>query len=132
MQTSLLVAEIYGLVAIIAGLAMFFNTGAYMRMIEEYSKSYALIYLGGIFALTIGIVLIKYHNIWSSDWRVLITLIAWIAFIKGCILVVAPQVAMRMTEGFLKYPIALRVAGLSGIVFGGFLLAKASDDLLKF
>lgn len=51
----------------------------------------ALTYLTGFIAVTFGLLIIGYHNLWVADWRVLITIIGWLALIKGLIFIVLPK-----------------------------------------
>ncbi len=65
------------------------------KMIEEYENSSALTYLGGAMSLIIGMLLIEYHNIWVKDWTVVITIIGWVATLKGVLLLANPKFVLR-------------------------------------
>jgi len=58
--------------------------------------------------------LVGHHNIWVKDWRVLITLIGWIAVIKGVLLIAFPQL-ISLFKGWYKNT---RAWGILIIVLG--------------
>jgi hypothetical protein len=53
-QTSRVLARVIGPLLIIAAVGVLLNLGTYQHMIEEYSKSPSLCYLGGFAALLLG------------------------------------------------------------------------------
>ena len=36
-----------------------------------------------------------YHNVWTSDWSVAITIIGWLSFIEGLLHIVFPKAAQN-------------------------------------
>ena len=70
---------------------MIFNADTFRAMAQEFLKSYALIYLSGLLALTAGLAIVNTHNEWTADWRAAITLIGWLAVIGGVIRIVFPR-----------------------------------------
>jgi Kef-type K+ transport system membrane component KefB len=51
----------------------------------------SFIIFGGMMAIVIWALIIQYHNTWEGDWTVLVTLIGWIALIKGIFLLAFPK-----------------------------------------
>lgn len=49
--------------------------------------------LTAIVTLLLGTALILSHNVWVSDWRVIITVICWLVFTKGLFLLFLPEKA---------------------------------------
>ena len=43
-------------------------------------------------AIIIGVLIIENHNYWEKSWIVIITLIGWMAVIKGIILIAFPTI----------------------------------------
>ena len=91
MELSILVAKIMALAYISVGIGMLSGKLTYNKIIGGFEKSPGLTYLAGIFTLIIGVLLVEYHNIWVKNWTVLITIIGWVALIKGVMLVAFPQ-----------------------------------------
>ena len=83
MQTSRFLAKLIGPLLAVIGLALIFNSDAFRAMAEEFLKSYALIYIAGLLALTAGLAIVNTHNLWTPDWRVVITILGWLFVIGG-------------------------------------------------
>ncbi len=91
MQRSIFLAKLIGPLLAAIGVAMIFNADTLRAMAQEFLKSYALIYLSGLLALTAGLAIVNTHNEWTADWRAAITLIGWLAVIGGVIRIVFPR-----------------------------------------
>jgi uncharacterized protein YjeT (DUF2065 family) len=102
METSLLVAQIFGPIYVVIALGMMLNKGYYNNMIRDFMKNDALLYLGGIIALAIGLLIVQAHNYWVKDWTVLVTIIGWMAVLKGIWLLVFPDMAKKQTKAWMK------------------------------
>jgi len=72
------------------------------------SSNMALLYLSGLLATLIGIVIIHAHNAWTADWTVLITIVGWAALIKGVVIVACPDF-FRARLAFWSLPIINRI-----------------------
>jgi len=94
-DTSLLLARVWGIFIIIVCLGFFANRTLYKNIIEDFKKP-GLLYLSGFFTLIIGLLSVLYYNIWTADWRVIITLLGWIACLKGSIRILFPEFVIRM------------------------------------
>jgi hypothetical protein len=57
---------------------------------------------------------------WSKSWRVLVTIIGWLAVIKGAVLMLFPRV-MTLYVTFLSNT-TLTLSGIYAIVLGGLFL----------
>ena len=73
------------------GLAVLLNHAAFRTLAEQFLHSYALIFLAGVMTLVAGLALVLAHNLWVSDWRVIITILGWLGVIGGFVRVVLPQ-----------------------------------------
>lgn len=91
MELSILVAKLYAVVALLLGLGIFVNTNYYKETFSEMLESKIALFFAGVFAAIGGILLVTYHNIWESSWVVIITIIGWIALLKGITLLVFPK-----------------------------------------
>jgi hypothetical protein len=83
MQTSRFLAKLIGPLLVVIGLALLFNADAFRAMAGEFLKSYALIYLAGLLTLTAGLAIVNTHNVWTGDWRVVITILGWLFLLGG-------------------------------------------------
>lgn len=82
METSLFLAKALGLYMAIACFGLLVNQKARKDVIQAFTNE-SVIVLSGVIALIIGILIVISHNIWTYDWRVIITISGWAALLKG-------------------------------------------------
>ncbi|MBU0578030.1 hypothetical protein KJ742_04570 [Patescibacteria group bacterium] len=97
MDTSIFIAKILGLSYIVVGLGLLFSSGYYKKLYEDMMKNTGIMYLGGIMALIVGYLMVTYHNFWVKDWTVIITVLGWLALLKGFFLLVLPEQMVKLT-----------------------------------
>ncbi|NQT22823.1 MAG: hypothetical protein HQ579_05205 [Candidatus Omnitrophica bacterium] len=121
METSIFIARIFGLCYLILGVGLLFNRKVFQQVMGDFCKNMALVFLGGIFALVIGVVIILKHNIWVANWTVLITLIGWLGLIKGIWIIVFPNTVPKFMEAYQKNENLLIVHSVGALIFGAVL-----------
>lgn len=121
MDVSILLARIFGLVYVTVGLGILLNRTYYQKLFNDWWQNYAALYLGGFMALVAGLVIVTYHNIWVASWVVLVTVIGWLALIKGILLLVFPSAMLRFTQMLVSKPRFLPIEGIVALVIGLFL-----------
>ena len=123
MDLSTFVAQVLAVVYLSVGVGMLLDKAYYKKLFSEVFSDHLGMYLGGIMALVAGVALVSYHNVWSQDWTVLVTIIGWLALIKGVMLLAFPSVFMKQFKGFAKtkylHTMSFVVLAL-GLVFGYF------------
>ena len=82
METSLFLGKVIGWILVISALAAFSQRKNIGRILQDFSNNIGLTYFSGMMALIIGLLIVTSHNIWTSDWRVLITLVGWLSILK--------------------------------------------------
>ncbi len=118
MPTSIFLAKLIGPIAIAVGIGVLVNRDTYRKLSEEFLASYALIYLAGILTMTAGVAIVLNHNVWALEWRVIITLIGWLATLGGVMRIVFPQRVEHVGRWFLARPTALCVVAAVWIAIG--------------
>src|ERR1700712_981898 len=118
MQTSVFLARLIGPVMLVVGLAVFANQRAFRDMAEEFLASPTLLFLSGLLIMPAGLAIVLTHNIWTADWRVLITLLGWLNAIGGAVRLAAPDTVMRTGRAMLRRPYFVTVAGTIWIALG--------------
>lgn len=73
-----LLLPVFALVAISA----FINPKRFKNIAKEFAASPALGYIASFLNLMGGSAVILYHNMWSQDRSVIITILGWLAAIK--------------------------------------------------
>jgi len=124
MGHSIFLAKIIGPYCIIVAVAFLFNRQNYQKVAEAFLSSDGLRCLGAMIGLLIGLLLVNTHNVWETSWVTIITVIGWIALIKGITLFIFPDQftqfanAYRQKSTLLKYQLSLT------LLFGVFLSFK--------
>lgn len=123
MDLSIFVAQVAAIVYLSVGVGVLVDKAYYKRLFDSFSKDAGTMYLGGFMALIIGFALVTFHNEWVKSWEVLVTILGWLALIKGVALLAFPSSFMGFVENFYKGKnisnLAL-VAIVLGLVFGYF------------
>ena len=120
---SILIAKIASVVYLSAALGAIFSANYYRRLVDDMFSNAALTYFMGFTTVIIGFLIVNYHNTWVRDWTVLITIIGWLALIKGVLIIAFPTFAQSYSErvfkgrGLKTFPY---VAILLGLLFGYF------------
>ena len=123
MLASRYLAKLIGPLFLAIGAGMLFNGRIYDAMGEQYLSNYALIYLSGLFALTIGLMVVLAHNVWTANWRVIITLFGWVLVVCGTIRIVFPQLVQKYGGGSILHLAALPVIGGALVLVLGLVLS---------
>jgi len=123
MEISIFLAKVFGLYIGILSLLMIFFPARFQVMIDDMLNCPAVLSLSAVITLILGILLIVSHNIWVADWRGVVTVLAWLVFIKGVIRVFAPQSGVNMVKSIesSSYYIAI---GVIYFVIAAYLLYK--------
>lgn len=90
METSILLAKFWGWYLVIFFFILSYKPTR-IQLIFKYIRDYKFSILVAFIAIIIGLLNILFHNTWSADWTVIITLIGWIALIKGISLFIFPR-----------------------------------------
>ena len=98
METSIFLAKVIGLVSVISTLAVLIRYKTFLKIEEEAVKSPILVHLSGFFILIIGVLLVVSHQVWTRDWRLVITIIGWLMLLKGSIRMFFPETVRRVIE----------------------------------
>lgn len=94
METSIYLAKIIWPLFIVIALSMIMSHNHYKEMIKKMWDNLLLMYISGLFAYTIGILIVLNHNIWVLDWFVIITILWWLSLIKWVSLILFPNFTM--------------------------------------
>jgi hypothetical protein len=118
MQTSLFLARLIGPVTLVIGLAVFANQRGFREMAEEFLASRALMFLAGLVIMPAGLAIVLTHNVWTADWRVLITIFGWLCAIGGAIRLFEPPFLVKTGRAVLKQPTFTPIAAAIWVALG--------------
>jgi hypothetical protein len=123
MNLSVLIARIMAVIYLSAAVGRICSASHYRRMVDDMFANAALTYVTGFIAVIIGSLIVAHHNTWRRDWTTLITLLGWLALIKGAVLIAFPgfvrgyATALMSGPGWEVFPY---VAICAGLLFGYF------------
>jgi uncharacterized membrane protein len=115
MNATLFIAKLLGFYAIILASILLFKRELFKRVMEDFSKNYAVLFLTGIFTLIIGLAMVLTHNRWVMNWTVIITIFGWAALIKGIWLLAFPDSLSKFTNLYTEakvFPVVHAVIAL--------------------
>jgi uncharacterized protein YjeT (DUF2065 family) len=120
-MTDAQIFQILGIVYLTIGIGIIINLDFYKKLLTNFTENPPAIYLGGLVALVIGCLIVIFHNLWTKDWSVIITIFGWAALIKGLFLIVLPKVSIKVSNIFKEMKKFLKVWGIIAAVVGGLL-----------
>ena len=118
MSTSLFLARLIGPVMLVIGLAVFANQRGFRAMAEEFMASRALMFLAGLVIMPAGLAIVLTHNLWTADWRVLITIFGWLNVVGGALRLFEPPFLVDTGRAMLKLPWFTPVAAAIWVILG--------------
>ena len=133
MQLSKLIAKMASVIYLSASLGAFFSADYYRKIADDFFNNAGLIYVSGFMTAVIGLLIVIYHNRWTKSWTVLITILGWLALVKGISLIAFPQFIHSLSErmftdfGSKIFPYAALCLGLLFAYFG-FVSGASSDE----
>lgn len=101
MELSLFLAKVIGLVLMLVATALLLNKKNVDLLFTIYSRPGA-VFLTGILEVVLGITLILNHNVWTWDFRGVITFIGWMLLLRGLGRVFFPKQVIKWLEKFKK------------------------------
>jgi len=120
MDLSVFLAQLLSALYLAVGIGMFLKPARYRSIYEEVLRNPALLYFSGIFALAMGFIVVRVHNVWTQDWRPLVTIIGWVALFKGIVLVIWPELLAKQASFWMKQVKVVSVVALSLSVLLGY------------
>lgn len=89
-DVSIFLAKFWGWYLIIFFLILSFNPKRIIQVIKDLEDQKFVIVIS-FSAIVIGLLNVLFHNIWEDDWRLIITIIGWIALLIGLSLFIFPK-----------------------------------------
>ncbi len=121
-MTDAQIFQLLGLAYTAVGLGGLIKKDAYKRIIEGYADSTALLVSSGLLALTLGFLLVTFHNVWTMGWSVIITVVGWLVLIKGLMILIFPGFYAGASNSMRKSPRLMRACAACILLLGIFFL----------
>lgn len=101
MSVSSFLALLFGAYLTCCSIPMILDRKRLVVLMENFISNTSVLFLSGILTLLGGLSVIAFHNIWSADWRVLITALGWVVAVEGALLIIAPAPLMSIGKAIL-------------------------------
>lgn len=121
MDISLTLAKIIGVYGLIISISAILNFERVNLLVSELLESEYLLYITGVMALIIGLTIITIHNDHTADYNLLITLVGWLAFIEGVIVLLVPDLADKIIREITRHRAFLLLAVIAVMFASGWL-----------
>lgn len=118
---SIAFVQIFGIIFLAGGLNALFCRKSMSAALNGVVESPALLWVWGFLNLLFGAIIVTFHSAWSSDWRVIITIVGWAGILKGVLLMFFPDSA-RTLYRTCNTPSILTTGGIVAVLLGLFLL----------
>jgi len=121
MTESIVLARFLGIFFTIWSLGIIINQKRIKEAVGEIIQSKSMQLIAAFLPLFIGSFLVAVHNKWTSDWTLMITILAWLFLLSGAFraLMTATWVKMLIK---IKAKVNLTIFGLIALAIGVVLL----------
>jgi len=102
MDISVIIAQVLGIFFAVVGIAMVVSSKATGSAIEESVEHKGMLFMWGFLALLIGAVVVALNNLWTTGLPLLVTILGWLAIVKGAFILLAPGAAASLYRKFSK------------------------------
>jgi hypothetical protein len=113
-------AVLTGSTLVIVGITVF-NKSYFNAVMSDLANSKGLLWVTGLITFVMGTVIVALHNVWSADWRLIVTLLGWLTVVKGAVIILFPSSMLLLYRRFLSNHL-LTYSGIYALVLGGLLV----------
>jgi len=124
MDISLFLSKFLGLYFIIISLALLAHVRQIRAIFIDIMDNPSLLFVTGFMALIMGLLLVLSHNIWTYDWKVIITIIGWTTLLKGILRVLFPRLGVKLNKKWVQSTFPYYITALLTLGVGSFLCYK--------
>jgi len=112
----------FGLYMIAAGIGLLSEGDNYNQIISDFKDNAALGYLAGILAFALGVVIVRFHNDWSSVMAGVVSLIGWAALVEGVLMLAFRRAFLGVFAGINFSSAVTRGFGVACVALGAWLV----------
>lgn len=101
MCSSIFLAQVIGCFVFLVSLAMLVHQQRVKKTMQDFLGSHTMVAFSGNLSILLGLLVVLSHNVWVSDWPVLITLIGWFVLLQGLMRVFFPDSFAKMMKDLM-------------------------------
>ncbi|RAP27996.1 hypothetical protein DID78_05485 [Candidatus Marinamargulisbacteria bacterium SCGC AG-343-D04] len=122
--STIIFAKAYGIYFTIVGLGLLTCPNRFRSWYNDILVEERRVIFGGTIALLIGSFIIATHNIWTSDWRIIITLIGYWGVFAGAGSLISSKFISLYKVMINSGDIIYRLSGIAWSALGIFLFIQ--------
>lgn len=119
-NTTLLVLKLSGPIFAAMGLGMLLNLKYYKKMFNELSNSPISAVFIAMSSALMGLLIVLNHNLWSTAPEVVVSLLGWVALVKGAVYFLIPVQLAKLGKSVMNTGL-LSFGTLLILVLGGYM-----------
>jgi hypothetical protein len=116
-MTTTVIAQILGIFFAVTGISLVVNSKGTAAAMEASVQNKGILWLWGMLALLIGAVIVVINRAWTSGLPLLVTILGWIAMVKGAFIFIFPHAAVSLYGRFNKSGL-LVFCGVVALILG--------------
>ncbi|MBF8263965.1 MAG: hypothetical protein HW387_1630 [Parachlamydiales bacterium] len=95
-------AQVIGFYLFFICLAMLLQPQRFKKIMTEVLAHPASLFVCAATNILFSLVVLVPHNLWVANWQVLITIIAWLALLKGLVTLFFPERYVNMSKNLMS------------------------------
>lgn len=118
MDLSNYLAEVFGVSIVVVTLALLIKEKHIKRIFSKIEDEENL-FVWGLVAFVAGLAMVLAHNVWVQNWQIIVTILGWLAMVKGLALLFLPEkvkIWAKKIENEKWLPVALVILVFVGLV----------------
>ena len=125
MSNTKTIAALAGPMLFAIGASLLLNRADVATLAAQISNDYALIFISGGLLLLAGLAIVQNHNLWVADWRVIVTVLGWVAVVSGLLRMLFFRQLALAAPAITQWPAMVPATGIAMLALGSFLALKA-------
>jgi len=117
-------ASVMGAYLVIFGLLMLIQYTHIQAVLKEVVAKKSLVFISGIISAILGLLMVFSHNVWTHNWQVVVTVMAWLVLLTGLLRLFFPAVAIKWMRVLMQRKAHLRGQGFISLLIGLYILFK--------
>lgn len=122
MNVSIFLAKAIGLYMLFISITYLVNKKRFKNLLMNMMNNAELMLITGFIALILGILIVVSHNIWVKDWRIIITIVGWMALMKGVNIILFPEFLINFSKKWIQNNVAYYSTFILTFLIGAVLL----------
>lgn len=101
MYLSIFLAQVIGCFVFLTSLATLVNQQRSKKLTTDLMGNPVLMLLAGTLSLIIGLLIVMSHNVWVSDWPVVVTLFGWFVLFQGLMRIFFAEAFIKLMKDLM-------------------------------